>query len=450
VLDDAASRLPDATGGVFPGFLALSTLPRGRLGKYELGEEIARGSTGVVFSAHDPIINRPVAIKVALSNAVRERAGRERYRRLFFNEAHTAGRLQHPNILRIFDAGIDDGTCYIVMELVAGGTTLRHYARTERLPADTVARLLFDCARALDYAHRQGVIHRDIKPSNVLVTPDLQVKIADFSIAHLLQADLTDTLPTGFIGSPRYMAPEQIQDDEVSPRTDIYSLGVLGYELLAGQHPFLADSFSRLVHAIVHESPPALVSLQPALPVALAAVISRAMEKDPRLRYTAALDLAADLSALFPGLGPAQDVLPLNRRFTLLRELDFYAEFTDPELWEVARAALWEEHAAGVTVMREGDVESAFYVVASGSVDVIKSGHVLKRLGPGACLGEMGWIRQARRTAAVRTAEPVKLVKMSAALIERLTKDCQLRLYRTLLRTLAERLTHTTGQVVPQ
>jgi len=428
----------------------VSALPRGRLGKYELGEEIARGSTGVVFAAHDPVINRPVAIKVALSGAVRERAGRERYRRLFFNEAQTAGRLQHPNILRIFDAGIDEGTCYIVMELVAGGGTLRRHARGELLPVQTVARLLFDCARALDYTHRQGVIHRDIKPSNVLVTDDLQVKIADFSIAHLLQADLTDTLPTGFIGSPRYMAPEQIQDDEVSPRTDIYSLGVLGYELLTGRHPFLADSFSRLVHAIVHQAPPALDSLRPGLPPALTAVIARAMEKDPRLRYSAAIDLAADLASLFPVLGPSQGELPPQRRFALLRELDFYAEFTDAELWEVARAALWEEHPAGVTVMREGDVEYAFYVVASGSVDVLKSGRVLQRLGPGACLGEMGWIRQARRTAAVRTAEPVQLVKMSATLIEGLTTDCQLRLYRTLLRTLAERLTHTTDQVMPQ
>jgi serine/threonine protein kinase len=422
----------------------------GRLGKYELGAEIARGSTGVVYAAHDPVIRRPVAIKVALSSAVRARAGRERYRRLFFNEAHTAGRLQHPNILRIFDAGIDEGTCYIVMELVPGGATLRRYCRGERLPVETVVRLLFDCARALDHAHRIGVIHRDIKPSNVLVTPDLLVKIADFSIAHLLQADLTDTLPTGFIGSPRYMAPEQIQDDEVSAQTDIYALGVLAYELLAGRHPFAADSFSRLVHAIVHEAPPPLASLNPDLPPALCQAVGRAMEKDVRLRYRSALDLAADLSSAFGVLGPAQADLPIDRRFRLLRELDFYAEFSDAELWEIARAALWEEHPAGVTLIREGDIESAFHVLVTGTVDVLKAGQVIRRLGPGACLGEMGWIRQARRSAAVRTAGTVQLVKMSEALVERLTRDCQLRLYRTLLRTLAERLSHTTDRIVSQ
>jgi len=427
----------------------MSALPKGRLGKYELGAEIARGSTGVVYAAHDPVINRPVAIKVALSNAVRERAGRERYRRLFFNEAHTAGRLQHPNILRIFDAGIDDGTCYIVMELVQGGTTLRRHCRGELLPVDRVARILFDCARALDHAHRVGVIHRDIKPSNVLLTPDWVVKIADFSIAHLLQADLTDTLPTGFIGSPRYMAPEQIQEDEVSAQTDIYALGVLAYELLSGRHPFHAvDSFSRLVFAIVHEAPIPLHVVRPELPSALGEMVARAMEKDVRLRYRSALDLAADLATAFGTLGPAQASLPIDRRFRLLRELDFYAEFSDAELWEVARAALWEEYPAGVIVLREGDVEAAFHVLVSGTVDVIKAGQVIRRLGPGACLGEMGWIRQARRTAAVRTVEAVHLVKMSEALVDRLTRDCQLRLYRTLLRTLAERLSHTTEQVV--
>lgn len=430
--------------------LAMSVKAGGRLGKYELGAEIARGSTGVVYTAHDPLIRRPVAIKVALSSAVRERAGRERYRRLFFNEAHTAGRLQHPNILRIFDAGIDDGTCYIVMELVPGGTTLRRYCRGERLPVETVARVLFDCARALDHAHRIGVIHRDIKPSNVLITPDLTIKIADFSIAHLLQADLTDTLPTGFIGSPRYMAPEQIQDDEVSAQTDIYALGILAYELLAARHPFAADSFSRLVHAIVHETPPPLDSVCFGLPSALYETVARAMEKDVRLRYRSALDMAADLAAAFGTLGSAQTSLPIDRRFRLLREIDFYAEFSDAELWEIARAALWEEYPAGVSVIREGDIESAFHVLVTGSVDVIKAGQTIRRLGPGACLGEMGWIRQARRTAAVRTVEPVQLVKMSEALVERLTRDCQLRLYRTLLRTLAERLTHTTDLVISQ
>ena len=253
-----------------------------KMGKYELRREVGRGSMGVVYEAFDPYIGRLVAVKVAIADALRQPDSGERFRKMFFNEAHTAGMLRHPNILDIFDAGVDREKCYIVMELIEGADTLKSYCRADNLlPLNQVAEILFRCAKALDYAHRQGVIHRDIKPSNLLLTRNLEVKIADFSIAHINRTDLSTTMPLGFVGSPRYMSPEQIQEDLITSQTDLFSLGVVAYELLTGKHPFGAESFSRLIHRVVNEEPTPLASHRPDLPPVVQRFVQKALEKQP-------------------------------------------------------------------------------------------------------------------------------------------------------------------------
>jgi len=195
-----------------------------KLGKYEIIKEVGRGSMGVVFAAYDPDIERSVAVKLALADALQDRDSGERFRKMFFNEAHTARLLRHPNILEIFDAGVDDDKCYIVMELVEGGTTLKEYCTAEKLlSVNQAAEIVFKCAQAVDYAHKQGLIHRDIKPTNILLTKEMDVKIADFSIAHSARSDMTQTMPMGFVGSPRYMSPEQVQEDTITNQTDFLS-----------------------------------------------------------------------------------------------------------------------------------------------------------------------------------------------------------------------------------
>jgi serine/threonine protein kinase len=174
------------------------------LGKYMVVERIDRGSMGTVYLGHDPYIDRPVAIKVAHAEQLADDESGDRYRKMFFNEAHTAGRLTHPNIIGIYDAGVDEESCYIVMEYIKGGQTLKPYTKADALlPIEKVVEIVFKCAKALDYAHKQGVIHRDIKPTNILVTEDMDVKIGDFSIAHITKMDSTETMPMGLVGSPR-------------------------------------------------------------------------------------------------------------------------------------------------------------------------------------------------------------------------------------------------------
>ncbi|RKZ49941.1 MAG: serine/threonine protein kinase, partial [Gammaproteobacteria bacterium] len=173
-----------------------------KLGKYDVLGEIDRGSMGTVYLGHDPYTDRGVAIKVAHTESLENEESGDQYKKMFFNEAHTAGSLNHPNIVGIVDAGTDQDVCYIVMELVKGGGTLKPYCTPENLlPIEKVVEIIFKCAKALDYAHKQGVVHRDIKPSNILAEVNLEVKIADFSIAHMNRADDTATQQIGLMGS---------------------------------------------------------------------------------------------------------------------------------------------------------------------------------------------------------------------------------------------------------
>ena len=420
-----------------------------KLGKYEVVREVGRGSMGVVYQAYDPYIDRQVAVKVALADALKDREAGERFRKMFFNEAHTAGMLRHPNILDIFDAGVDEDKCYIVMELIENGDTLRTYCRGDSLlPVNQVAELIFRCAKALDYAHRQGVIHRDIKPSNILLTPEMDVKIADFSIAHINRTDMSQTMPMGFVGSPRYMSPEQVQEDTITHQTDLFSLGIVFYEMLSGRHPFGGESFSDLIHRVINEEPTPLETHRPDLPPILGRIVVKCLEKAPERRYRMGLDLASDLSMAFTHLERPQEEIPAREKFELVKPLDFFRDFPDAEIWEIIRASVWQEAAPGEAIIQEGDIDDSFFVIIHGAVNVTKQGRLLGRLKSGECFGEMGYLNKTRRTATVNAEGQVSLMKVNATLIEQVSADCQLRFSRVFLRVLSERLAKTTELVV--
>ncbi len=426
----------------------MSDVPK-KLGKYDILGEIGRGSMGIVYRAFDPYINREVAVKVAMAEALKDKDTGERFRKMFFNEAHTAGMLRHPNILDIFDAGVDGDSCYIVMELVANGGTLRPYCRVEKLlPLNQAAEIIFKCAKALDYAHRQGVIHRDIKPSNILVTDDMDVKIADFSIAHAVRQDTTQTMPLGFVGSPRYMSPEQVHEDVITNQTDLFSLGIVAYELIAGHHPFGGDSFSALVHKIVNEDPPPMSTFRADTPDVLERIIRRTLEKNPARRYRMGLDIASDLSMAFTHLERPQEDIAITAKFDRVKRLEFFRGFPDAEIWEIIRASVWSEVDVDTAVVVEGEVDESFFIIVDGDVTVSKLGQQVDQLRAGDCFGEMGYLNRIKRTATVKANGPVSLIKINATLIEQVSADCQLRFYKVFMKILIDRLSRTTEMVV--
>ncbi len=437
----------------------MAKLPQRNIGKYELVRELGRGGMGVVYLGHDPFGGRDVAIKVALPEALQDERQGARYRKMFFNEAKVAGMLRHPNIIQVYDAGVENEISFIVMECVGGNRSLYDHTRPDGLlPIEDVVRLIFKIVRALDYAHRQGVVHRDVKPKNILLTKDQDVKIGDFSVALMTRPDTTETQIHGYIGSPLYMSPEQIREENITHQSDIFSIGTVLYEMLTGRHPFHADSLPAIVHQIQNKVQVPLREVRRDAPEVLAQIINRALKKDPKERYKNGLDLAADLSLVFDHINLFEEGPTGQEKYDLVRNLEFFHDFSDGEIWEVINASSFLEFDSKDRIITEGDIDNSFYVVVSGTVRVVKGGQELDELRPGDCFGEMGFIAGKERTASIVATSSVTVLKVRATLIERVSLNCQLRFHKVFLNTLVQRLSLTTtrmsngrrGEVAPR
>ena len=275
----------------------LTRTERTMLGRYRIDRELGRGAMGMVYLGHDPQLGRQVAIKtMALA---REFEGIElvEARARFFREAEMAGRLQHRDIVTIYDAGEDQDLAYIAMEFVKGRDLLQHTLPGRLLPVPTVLQTIARVAQALAYAHSQGVVHRDIKPANVMIDPASDtVKVTDFGIARVTDASRTRT---GMVlGTPSFMSPEQMAGRRVDGRSDLYSLGVMLFQLLTGALPHASESMATLMYQIANQPAPDVRSLRPGLPEALANIVALALEKRPEVRYSDGKTIAGDLLAV--------------------------------------------------------------------------------------------------------------------------------------------------------
>ena len=265
------------------------------LDRYEIDAELGRGAMGVVYRARDPKLGRTVAIKMVSTAGLDPEAEKE-YRERFVVEANAAGRFSHPGIVTIFDVR-EEAEPYLVMEYVEGQSLQQLMGRDNRpLPLSTTLRIIQEVAEALHYAHARGVVHRDIKPANILVTSDGHPKIADFGIAKLNQTELT--MPGRILGSPAFMAPEQLSEDAVDSRSDLFSLGVILYYMLTGYRPFQGNSTTTVCFKLVNQEPVPASALESKLPPELDQIVSRAMAKDPAQRYQTGMAMAADLQTL--------------------------------------------------------------------------------------------------------------------------------------------------------
>lgn len=268
-----------------------------KFGRYEILAELGRGAMGVVYKARDPQIDRLVAVKTVSLWAHQSEEERE-FRLRFLNEAQAAGRLHHPGIVSVFDVGEgpDNNDPYIVLEYVAGESLARILARQRKLEVAKALKIAEEIADALDYAHAQGVVHRDIKPANILITEDGHAKIADFGIAKLNLAHFT--LPGRVLGTPAYMAPEQLSGEGADGRSDLFSLGVILYVMTTGLSPFQGDSATTVCFKVANREPVDASALDLSLPPQLDPVISRAIAKNPEERYQTGAEFANDLRSL--------------------------------------------------------------------------------------------------------------------------------------------------------
>ena len=265
------------------------------LGRYEIIKELGRGAMGTVYLGKDPKINREVAIKTLRYEEFDEEQLADIKSR-FFREAEAAGRLAHPNIVTIYDVGEDYEIAYMAMELL-DGTDLSKYCQKEQLlPRADVLRIISAVASALDYAHASGIVHRDIKPANIMVLNNGEIKVADFGIARVMASSKTQT---GVVmGTPSYMSPEQIAGKKVDGVSDLFSLGVVFFELLTGKKPFAGDSIATLIYNITTSPPPSLREMVPDIPEMFETIIGKLLAKDKSLRYQRGKELADDLQEM--------------------------------------------------------------------------------------------------------------------------------------------------------
>jgi tRNA A-37 threonylcarbamoyl transferase component Bud32 len=408
---------------------------------YPIVRKLGEGATSEVFLCQDPFREREVAVKRIFPESLRDPVRGRLFRKLFFTEASLAGKLDHPHIAQIYDAGIGEDSGYIVMEYVPGGTMERFCVPEGLLPVDEIVEIVFKCARALAYAHGQGVTHRDIKPGNILyATEPADLRIGDFGLALNLGAETTQI--TG-VGSPAYMSPQQIREELVDHRTDLYSLGVVLYQLLAGTLPFKGTNKFSMIYQITQYDPPPPSSHRREVPASLDRIVRRAMQKEADKRYQSGDEFAEELiEALHAGLGDRRETFGDADKFAALRAMKFFQAFADPELWEVVALGKWERVPVGTPLIAEGEHGDFFCVLVDGEMRVTKNKKLLSVLGPGECFGEMAYLSAAgrERGATVTASRNSRLVRIGVAALGEATAACRGKFDRAFIGILVERL----------
>ncbi len=423
-----------------------------KIGKFHILEKIGKGSMGTVYKAYDPYMQRNVALKVTDSRALSDDTIRRRLVGLFFTEAQIYGVLHHRNILPVYDAGEDGDLFYLVMEYIEDSRTLQQYVRPDSLlPVPKAVEIVYQCCKGLQYAHSRNIIHLDIKPGNIMLTPDDQVKLADFGLARILHPDTAHLHLEDILGTPTHISPERLLQEPVNHQADIYSLGVVTYSVLTGRRPFSADNLDELLMKILRDEPPPLRKYRPDVPGLLEPIVKKALAKDVKDRYQRAEDMAADLNAFHKKLVHAVITSDIGMREKLdrLSTLNFFKDFFEIELSEVIKAGEWIEYGAGRTILNEGDLDESFYVVIEGELAVLVAGNAVTMLRAGDCFGEMAYVAKRPRNVGIRSTTDAVVLKIRNELLEKTSVYCQLKFTKVFLNTLIARLSHHPGDAEP-
>jgi serine/threonine protein kinase len=410
------------------------------VGRYEITGKIGEGSMGVVYRGRDPYIKRDVSIKI--TRPAGDLIGKEadKYRERFFVEAQSAGQLMHPNIVAIYDAGIFKDFCYMTMEYIDGNTLLKFCGKESLLPLNKIVEIIFTVCNALDYTHKKGIIHRDIKPSNIMLTKSGLVKITDFGIAKIRSEQIASK---GIVGSPSYMSPEQIKENQLSNKSDIFSLGCVLYELLTGEKAFPGDNDYSIMYKILNQDPVPITGIRSDLPEILIKISQKALAKDPSQRYQTCGDLAYHLRVALRGLEGTSKSIEVEDVVNYLDNVPFFENFTKDQIKSILEASNIINIPKGEVIVSEGDIDDSFFVVLSGQAAVQKRNKKIAFIRRGECFGEMAFLSGQIRAATVSAETDCSLLKTSATLLDRAPEDMQLLFIKNFAITLVQRLTRS-------
>ena len=408
------------------------------IGRYKILRKLGHGSLGYVYLGRDPYIERKVAVKVYRPPQVNSPDEFERYRKRFFMEAQSAGGLFHNNIVTVYDADIHHDLCYIAMEYIDGPMLKKFCSPDNLLPLERVLKIIFRVCKGLEYAHDNGVIHRDIKPSNILLNSSGHVKITDFSIAYIKKGE--STLLKGLFGSPSYMSPEQVKEDIITEKSDLFSLGVVFYELLSGKKPFEGENEYSIMYKIVNEKHPGIHDLRPELPKSLDRLLDKALAKDLSERYQNSMEFAYDIRLLMQEIETGQRQTRNNELLPYVEGVSFFQDFTDKQLNEMLSVCNLVKVEKDQVVIEQGGIEDSFYVLISGQVAVISGDTTVAVIEKGECFGEMAYLTGNARSATIISQNECILLKFSSTLLEKLSESIQLIFHRNFTKTIISRL----------
>lgn len=408
------------------------------VGRYEIIKKIGHGNMGIVYKGRDPYIERDVSIKLSKPSAEISDEKADKYRTRFFIEAQSAGRLMHPNIVAIYDAGMYEDSCYIAMEYI-DGPTLKEFCNPEnRISPEEVSEIIVSACSGLDYAHQRGVIHRDIKPSNIMLNSRGEVKITDFGIAKIKN---DHTVSKEIIGSPSYMSPEQIREEPVDNVSDVFSLGCVLYELLTCSQAFPGENHFSIMYKITNVDPPPVCEAAPDVPKILSDITGKALAKKKDERYQSCMDFAYDLRIAVRGLregGPRRETV--DDIIDYIHNIQFFSGFTKSHVKQILSAANIIKISKSKIIMSEGEVDDSFYIILSGRAVVRKNNNDIAFISRGECFGEMAYLSGESRVASVIADSDCILLKISSMLLDKSSSEIQLLFLKRFAMTLLRRL----------
>jgi serine/threonine protein kinase len=418
-----------------------------RIGKYRIEKELGRGATSVVYLAHDAFLKRPVAIKVADGSLIADARHANRLRYFLQTEAALVGRFKHPHIVALLDAEIDAEQPYIVMEYIDGVSLDLHATPDNLLPVPDVLDLVFQCCNALEYAFQLGLIHRDIKPANMLRPAGGGLKLTDFGTAQASTSERTQV--SGLVGSPAYMSPEQIREDKLTAQSDMFSLGVVMYQLLTGSLPFQADTDFAMIYKINYEEPQPLTQRRPGLNRELNAIVSKALSKKPEDRFSTWGEFAEAISTIGQNVSASDSKPQSAKLYRALRKTSFLADFPDASIWEVLNIGVPYHIHQGAVFMREKATGASFYILLEGDVSISRNGREIARIKPGETIGEMIYLNPSPplRTATATAVTELMVLKIKCSSLRSANEALQGHFDRAFIRLLVDRLANASRRL---